>query len=90
MFPHAGERIKDVLAASGMSVSKFARELNCHRQKDYDIGMDPHMGLKVLINAMVAMLYDFGSSIGFSEMEIASNIAEAIQKNYVPSMESIC
>ncbi len=38
----------------------------------------------------VAMLYDFGSSIGFSEMEIASNIAEAIQKSYVPSMESIC
>jgi len=38
----------------------------------------------------VKMLYGFGESIGFSQMEVASAIAEAIQQNYVPSLESIC
>ena len=36
------------------------------------------------------MLYGFGDSIGFSEMEVAQAIAESIQKSYVPSLESIC
>ena len=38
----------------------------------------------------VKMLYDFGDSIGFSKMEVASAIAEAIQQSYIPSLESIC
>ena len=38
----------------------------------------------------VKMLYGFGDSIGFSEMEVASAIACAIQKSYIPSLESIC
>lgn len=38
----------------------------------------------------VKMLYGIGESIGFSQMEVASAIAEAIQQNYVPSLESIC
>lgn len=38
----------------------------------------------------VKMLYDFGESIGFSQMEVASAMAEAIQQSYVPSLESIC
>ncbi len=38
----------------------------------------------------VQMLYDFGASIGYSDKEIASSIANAIQKSYVPSLESIC
>ena len=38
----------------------------------------------------IKMLYDFGESIGFSQMEVASAIAEAIQQRYVPSLESIC
>ena len=38
----------------------------------------------------VRMLYGFGESIGFTEMEVASAIAEAIQKSYIPSLESIC
>lgn len=38
----------------------------------------------------VKMLYDFGDSIGFGKMEVASAIAEAIQQSYVPSLESIC
>lgn len=38
----------------------------------------------------VGLLYHFGDNIGFSEKEVASSIAEAIQKHYVPSLESIC
>ena len=35
-------------------------------------------------------LYNFGANIGFSEMEVANAIALTIQKNFVPSIESIC
>lgn len=38
----------------------------------------------------VSLLYDFGGNMGFSEMEIASAIATAIQQNFIPSLESIC
>lgn len=38
----------------------------------------------------VEMLYGFGESIGFSPMEVASAIAESIQRSYLPSLESIC
>ena len=34
---HDGERIKEYLAITGLSVSEFARRLNCHRQNIYDI-----------------------------------------------------
>ena len=36
------------------------------------------------------LLYHFGDNIGFSEKEVAASIAEAIQRSYVPSLESIC
>ena len=35
------------------------------------------------------MLYDFGRNVGLSDMEVATAIAVAIQKSYIPSMESI-
>lgn len=35
------------------------------------------------------MLYGFGKNIGFSEIEIANNIAMAIQQTYIPHWESI-
>lgn len=38
----------------------------------------------------VELLYHFGDNIGFSEKEVAASIAEAIQRSYVPSLESIC
>lgn len=38
----------------------------------------------------IGLLYEFGASIGFSEKEIAASIADAIQKSYIPSLESIC
>lgn len=48
------------------------------------------MSDKRIAEAEVAFLYDFGESIGFSQMEVASAIAEAIQQSYMPSLESIC
>ncbi len=38
----------------------------------------------------VDFLYSFGANIGFSEMEVANAIAVTIQKNFVPSIETIC
>ena len=38
----------------------------------------------------IGLIYGFGDSIGFSEREISQKFAEMIQRNYVPSLESIC
>lgn len=38
----------------------------------------------------IVLIYGFGDSIGFSEKEISKKFAEMIQRNYVPSLESIC
>jgi hypothetical protein len=45
---------------------------------------------KLINKEEVEFIYQFGDSIGFSEIEVANAIAEAIQQNYVPSLESIC
>ena len=45
---------------------------------------------KVIARNEVELLYNFGASIALSEMEVASAIAESIQRNYMPSLESIC
>ena len=44
---------------------------------------------KIISKAEIDMLYQFGSSVGLSDMEVATAIAVAIQKNYIPSMEAI-
>ena len=38
----------------------------------------------------IKLLYNFGESIALSEMEVATAIAEAIQRRYMPSLKSIC
>lgn len=38
----------------------------------------------------IKLIYGFGSDIGFSEKEISQKFAGMIQRNYVPSLESIC
>ena len=38
----------------------------------------------------IKLLYNFGESIALSEMEVATAIAEAIQRRYMPSLEAIC
>ena len=45
---------------------------------------------KLIAKEEVDLLYHFGDQIGLSDMEVASAIGEAIQMNYVPSLESIC
>ena len=45
---------------------------------------------KLIAKEEVDLLYHFGNQIGLSEMEVATAIGEAIQMNYVPSLESIC
>ena len=44
---------------------------------------------KTISNEEMNMLYDFGRNVGLSDMEVATAIAVAIQKSYVPSMEAI-
>lgn len=38
----------------------------------------------------VDMLYGFGESIGFCQMEVAMAIADSIQQSYTPSLDAIC
>ena len=45
---------------------------------------------KIIAKEEVELLYTFGDSVGLSEMEVATAIAESIQQNYIPSLESIC
>lgn len=45
---------------------------------------------KLIAKEEVDLLYQFGDQIGLSDMEVATAIGEAIQMNYVPSLESIC
>ena len=44
---------------------------------------------KKISNEELNVLYNFGRNVGLSDMEVAASIAVAIQKNYIPSMESI-
>jgi hypothetical protein len=48
------------------------------------------MSDKKISKAEVDFLYKFGSSVGLSDMEVSTSIAESIQRNYIPSLESIC
>lgn len=45
---------------------------------------------KVIAKEEVELIYDFGSHIGISDIEISAAIAEAIQQCYVPSLDAIC
>ncbi|MBO4871325.1 MAG: M48 family metalloprotease [Muribaculaceae bacterium] len=45
---------------------------------------------KIIASQELDLLYSFGDSISLSEREVAAAIAESIQKNYMPSLESIC
>ncbi len=45
---------------------------------------------KVIDKEEVGLIYQFGAGIGFSDIEIATAIARAIQQCYVPSIDAIC
>lgn len=83
MSPHAGERIKEIWAASGMSVSEFARRLNCHRQNVYDIFKRKVVDVellqrisKVLEHDLVTELYGAKGSKKTLKFSVTVEIAE--------------
>ena len=43
----------------------------------------------VISKEEIELLYNFGESVGLSKIEVANAIAEAIQQNYIPSLDSI-
>ena len=45
---------------------------------------------KEISKAETELIYSFGRGIGFSDKEISVKFAEMIQRNYVPSLDSIC
>ena len=59
MNPHAGEKVKEYFEASGMSVSEFARRLNCHRQNVYDIFKRQDIDLSLLQRISKVLEHDF-------------------------------
>lgn len=48
------------------------------------------MSDKKIVKEELTLLYEFGNSIGFGEMEVAQAIANVIQTSFIPSLESIC
>ena len=59
MKVHAGEKVKKYFEASGMSVSEFARRLNCHRQNVYDIFRRQNIDLSLLQRISKVLEHDF-------------------------------
>lgn len=59
MNKHAGERVKEVFDASGLSVSEFAQRLNCHRQNVYDIFKRYDIELSLLQRISKVLEHDF-------------------------------
>lgn len=45
---------------------------------------------KEIAKEEISMIYEFGNNIGFTDKEISVKFATMIQRNYVPSLESIC
>ena len=60
---HDGERIKEYLAITGLSVSEFARRLNCHRQNIYDIFKRKTIDVVLLQRISKVLEHDFVSEI---------------------------
>lgn len=83
MKTHAGEKVKKYFEASGLSVSEFARRLNCHRQNVYDIFRREvvDVGLlrrisRVLEHDFVAELYGTKGSKVTLKFSVTVEIAE--------------
>ena len=45
---------------------------------------------KEISDAEVRLIYNIGSNMGYSDKEISVKFAEMIQRNYIPSLSSIC
>lgn len=80
----------DVIATFNEAVGKIL-EIN-PGMKDGMLKYMIHIVLsdKIIEKEEVEMVYKFGESIGLSEIEVATAIAESIQQCYVPSLDAIC
>ena len=80
---------KDVLKTFNESVKNILRINPGMKEDMLEYMIYVVMSDKAITKEEVTMLYDFGQSIGLSDIEVATAIAVAIQKNYVPSLEAI-
>lgn len=60
---HAGETVKTYFEETGMSVSEFARRLNCHRQNVYDIFKRKTIDVTLLQRISKVLGHDFVSEM---------------------------
>lgn len=60
---HIGRLIKTVFERSGMSVSEFARQLNCERTNIYTIFKRRTIDVELLINISKILNYNFFEDI---------------------------
>ena len=63
MKVHAGEKVKECFEASGLSVSEFARRLNCHRQNVFDIFRRKTIDVTLLQRISRVLEHDFVSEL---------------------------
>lgn len=56
---HIGQLIKTVFERSGMTVSEFARQLNCERTNIYTIFKRKSIDVELLINISKILKYNF-------------------------------
>ena len=63
MKVHAGEKVKEYFEASGLSVSEFARRLNCHRQNVYYIFKRKTIDVTLLQRISKVLGHDFVSEM---------------------------
>lgn len=60
---HAGETVKTYFEETGMTVSEFARRLNCHRQNVYDIFKRKTIDVTLLQRISKVLGHDFVSEM---------------------------
>ncbi len=79
----------DIIQTFNSSVENILKVNPGMREDMLDYMIQIVISDKTISNEEMDMLYDFGRNVGLSDMEVATSIAVAIQKNYIPSMLSI-
>ena len=79
----------DIMQTFNSSVEKILKVNPGMREDMLDYMIQIVISDRTISNEELDILYDFGRNVGLSDMEVATSIAVAIQKNYVPSMEAI-
>ena len=80
---------KDVFKTFNDSVENILRINPGMREEMINYLIYVVMSDKVITEEEVSLLYEIGRNIGLSDMEVATAIAVAIQKSYIPSLEAI-